>query len=193
MKKIKKFATLGLLVMALLNKPAKADFFDGCRPPMQYAVQLDARYNGKKIVLIPKYFSKKWYAFAATNLSAEKIRPYIGAGAIISALENNLHIMPTLEFDTASNQINFSNYTTAILAKGKINIDHVITLNHERKPFSELSAGLEVYTGLRLGMVKSLTDKGAALRFWYNPQNVKYILGLRIAKDGIMLNGRIHF
>ncbi|MBW2990463.1 hypothetical protein KY348_02030 [Candidatus Woesearchaeota archaeon] len=195
MNKIKKAAMISIATLALLGKPAKADFFDGCRPPNQYNLQLDARYlkNGKNFVLIPKVFGKKWYGFAATNLSADKIRPYIGAGPIIKTLEGKLHMMPTLEYDTGSKKFNFTNYTTATLAGGKVNIDNVVTLAHHGKITGDISAGVDIYKGLRIGALKSLTDKDAALRIWYNPPNVKYILGLKIAQDEVMLNGRIHF
>ena len=181
---------LGLIMHA---KAAKADFFDGCRPPDKYNVQIDARYMGKNFVLIPKVFGKKWYGFAATNLSADKIRPYIGAGPIIKTLDDKLHMMPTLEFDTGTKKFNFTNYTTAVLNGGKYNIDNVTTLTHDGKIKSDVSAGIDVYKGLRIGVLKSLTDKDAALRVWYNPPNTKYILGLKIAQDEVMLNARIHF
>lgn len=193
MKRMKKIAMIGFATLALLYNTAKADFFDGCRPPKQYNVQIDARYVGKNFVLIPKVFGKKWYGFAATNLSAEKIRPYIGTGPIINTLEGKLHMMPTLEFDTDSKKFNFTNYTTATLAKGKINIDNVVTLAHNGKIIGDISAGVDVYKGLRIGVLKSLNNKDTALRIWYNPPNVKYILGLKVAQDEVMLNGRIHF
>ncbi|KYK27100.1 hypothetical protein AYK26_00170 [Euryarchaeota archaeon SM23-78] len=192
-KKVLKGIGLTGLGLILYGKVANADFFDGCRPPDKYHLQIDMRYDGEKTMAIPKLFGKKVYGFTATNLNSDKLRPYLGIGPIIKTLDGKLHLMPTLEFDTGTKKFNFTNYATGILGKGKVNIDNVTTLTHDGKIKSDISAGIDIYKGLRVGALKSLTSKDAALRIWYNPPSVKYILGLKIAQDKVMLNGRIHF
>lgn len=194
-KRFVKGAGLTAIGLLMYSKAAQADFFAGRRPPAKYSVQVDMRYDGSSAIVTPKFFGSKIYGFAATNLSAEKLRPYLGVGYIgkVPFGKNNaVHFMPTLEFDTASGKLHLTNYATLTLADGKYNIDNVVSVGPGSKVSGSVSAGIDVYYGLRIGAVVDFEGKVAA-RIWTNNKDVNWIAGATISKGKIQGNLRVHF
>jgi len=80
---------LALLALTAVPKPAKADFYDGCRGPSAAQVHYTATASGKGLehTLAGKYFGDDLFAVGAVNSDSSSITgEFIGFGYLVEQL-----------------------------------------------------------------------------------------------------------